>query len=296
MLLFLKEKLTGVLTLSLFTLNLIFIPSAVIIVGFAAYLLPFRWWRHSFDVSAQRLSVYWTAINNLIMKIAATKKWDIQGQGDLNPQHSYALICNHQSWVDILVLGYVFNFKTPFQKYFLKKELLWALPFAGLACKAVGYAFMERHTPQQIRKNPHLKDKDIQSAKKACQKFRETPSTIVNFVEGTRFSELKKERRQSPYQHLLSPKTGGLAIAINELQNYLTGIINVTVAYSPQAFSLWDFFCGKSNKISVRYEVLSISPELIGDYYHDRKYRQVLQSWLNQLWEKKDRQLDQLNP
>jgi 1-acyl-sn-glycerol-3-phosphate acyltransferase len=35
------------------------------------------------------------------------------------------VVSNHQSWVDIPALVQAFNRKTPYFKFFLKKELIW---------------------------------------------------------------------------------------------------------------------------------------------------------------------------
>jgi hypothetical protein len=43
------------------------------------------------------------------------------------------------------------------------------------------------------------------------------PTTIVNFVEGSRFTEEKRQQTRSPYQHLLPPKAAGIAMALNVL-------------------------------------------------------------------------------
>ncbi len=177
-------------------------------------------------------------------------------------------------------------------EFFLKKELLWTLPIAGLACKAVGFPFMARHTREEIRKNPKLKNADIESARVACEKFRAHPCTIMNFVEGTRFSPKKAKRQDSPYQHLLKPKSGGFAVVLSEMNTTLSGILNVTIGYSKADFSFWDFACGRLSKINLRYELLPITPDLIGDYYQNRLYRAHIQSWLNQLWQAKDHVLD----
>jgi len=61
------------------------------------------------------------------------------------------VISNHQSWVDIPALIQALNRRTPFFKFFLKKELVW-VPFLGLAWWALDYPFMKRYTyyPQVV--------------------------------------------------------------------------------------------------------------------------------------------------
>ena len=166
-------------------------------------------------------------------------------------------------------------------KFFMKKELLWALPIAGWACYFLGYPFMTRE----------LKTKDIETTRKACAKFKEFPTTVMNFVEGTRFTEKKHQNQASPYQHLLKPRATGLAVVLQELHPQLKGIINVSLQYTPSGLSLWEMLSGKIQTIDLHYELLPITPDLIGDPYQDRLFRKSFQLWLNNLWKEKDRRL-----
>jgi len=226
--------------------------------------------------------------------ISTRNRWDILGTGQLKKTGWYVMISNHRSWLDILVLGNIFNEKIPPLKFFMKKELLWQLPFAGLACYALGYPFMSRHSHAAIRKNPKLKGKDVETTKAACHRLRHFPSTLINFAEGTRFTEKKKERQQSPLKNLLKPHAGGAIVVVNELQDILSGIVSVTICYPKKTPTLWEFACGHFEKIIVRYEVIPITPDLLGDYYHDRQFRAHIQQWFNALWNKNDALIERL--
>lgn len=218
--------------------------------------------------------------------------WSIQGDGSqLSTKDSYLVVANHQTWLDILVLGYVFSGKTPSIRFFMKRELLWMLPIIGLACLAIGYPFLRRYSRQDIRKNPHLKNKDIETTQAACQKFKEFPTSIVNFVEGTR--RKASANAQSSFKNLLNPKAGGVAMVINELHQELSGILNVTIHYS-KPVSFFEYFRGDACVITVCYELLPITEDLIGDYYNDREFRRHFQAWLKKIWLQKDEQLNQL--
>ncbi len=234
-------------------------------------------------------------VNYWILQLSTYKKWQIEGADALDPQNWYLLICNHQSWMDILVLGVVFRKQLPILKFFMKKELLWSLPVAGWACYFLGYPFMARHSHEEVRKNPQLKTRDIETTRYACGKFKDFPTAVVNFVEGTRFTKAKHDAQQSPYQHLLKPKATGVALALQELHQQLSGILNVTLHYKPQNLSFWDFLSGKIVKIYLHYELLPVIPDLVGDPYEDRTFRRHFQQWLNGLWQEKDQQLDKLS-
>ncbi len=121
----------------------------------------------------------------------------------------------------------------------MRRELLWFFPLVGFGCWLLGYPFVHRHSRHSIHRHPELKAKDIEITQKASKNFKIFPTTIVNFIEGTRFTLLKHQHQTSPYLHLLRPKAGGIVIVINALQNKLAGIINVTLHYS-KPLSLWE--------------------------------------------------------
>jgi 1-acyl-sn-glycerol-3-phosphate acyltransferase len=138
------------------------------------------------------------------------------------------------------------------------------------------------------KKNPELKGKDIESARKSCEKFKHKPVSIFNFVEGTRFTEQKRRHQNSPYKRLLKPKGGGAALVLYALGNYLNRIINVTIVYPDGIPGLWDYFCGRVHRIIVEITTRPVSQDMVGSYYTDDAFKQRFQDWLNRLWEEKD--------
>ncbi|HLB55847.1 MAG TPA: acyltransferase [Coxiellaceae bacterium] len=283
------RSILGVISLFLYALTTVLLAVTILCVSLIVCIIPVRKWRFAIQKNfLQRTPSWYSTINSLIMRINTSGKWDILGTGQLQKNNWYVMISNHRSWLDILVLDRVFNKKIPPLKFFMKKELLWQLPFAGLACYALGYPFMSRHSHAAIRKNPQLKGQDVATTKKACQRLRHFPTTLINFLEGTRFTEKKKERQQSPFQHLLKPHAGGIAVVMHELQDILAGVVSVTICYPNKTPSVWEFVCGRFEKIVVRYELLPITPDLIGDYYDDRNFRAHMQQWLNEIWKKND--------
>jgi 1-acyl-sn-glycerol-3-phosphate acyltransferase len=291
----LLSNLRGVLVALLLFAALIFIALSILIGAAFVWVVPMKAWRHRGTRLLLLLPTWWMDINKCILSLNLHGKWDIQGEGPLKPKGWYILISNHQTWIDILVLGIAFKHKLPVLKFFMKKQLLWGLPLGGLACQALGYPFMERHTREDIRKNPALKGKDIETTKKACLKFKEHPTTVMNFVEGTRFNKIKHSKQRSPFKHLLKPSGTGTAVVLSELHDKLDGIVNATIHYNPKEISLWQFACGRLDKITVQFEVLPITPDLVGDAYNDREFRRHFQTWLNDLWQRKDDQLNELS-
>jgi len=289
-----KERIIGGIVtglLALYTVSLALFGVLVLIIG--VWLNPIPYFRKKTLNFLQRFPYMWSWVNHYLLQITNRNKLHLIGTDTLKKHGWYVLVSNHQNWADILLISTLFRDRIPVLKFFMKKSLMWRLPFAGILCYYLGYPMMNRHTRSEIKKNPALKGQDILTTKQLCAKFREHPTTIINFVEGTRFTKAKQARQQSPFHHLLKPKAGGVAIVIEELHDILDGIINVTIKYKGDKLNVWNFVCGRYQKIEVHYEVLPITPNLVGDYHQDREFRAQFQQWLNQVWARKDQQLEE---
>jgi 1-acyl-sn-glycerol-3-phosphate acyltransferase len=285
-----SRPLIACVALLLFTL-IYCIFSLLIIISFSLTLLiPLATLKKRARYQCMKLfSCAWACFYWVIIALRLSR-WHRHPGHKLDPNGWYLVIANHMSWLDILAAGVFFGFKIPPLKFFLKKQLRWSLPLAGLAAHLADFPFLERSSNRRSDKKTSSRSipKDIQTAQDTCKKLLNQPSTLILFPEGTRFSSVKRHRQKSPHQHLLKPKSAGIATVINEMHHKLTGIVDTTINYQPHQCSIWGFLCGKLNTIEISYQVLPISPELIGDYRHDRAYRRQLQAWLDELWKKKD--------
>ena len=232
----------------------------------------------------------WVAVNTFIQSLFIKITFNVSGIESLTPKDWYLVISNHQSWVDIVVLQRVLHGKIPFLKFFLKKELIY-VPFLGLAWWALDFPFMKRYSQAFLKKNPHLKGKDIETTQKACAKFKHKPVSVMSFIEGTRFTQHKHDKQQSPFQYLLRPKAGGIGFVFGAMGEHLAKIVDVTIHYPQGIPTFIDFLSGKVNCVNVDVKVLPITDELLGDYFNDRQYKQQFQKWVNQLWLDKDQRL-----
>lgn len=287
-------SLRGVIVMILLSVNTIIYGTFLFLSAALLRIIPFKRIRHYGMAFLITVVAWWIAFNKGILWLSTRGKIKMRGQDTLNPKDWYLLISNHRSWFDILVITTTFNYKLPMFKFFMKKELIWTLPMAGLACYFLDFPMLSRHTPEEIKKNPALKGKDVENTRKVCNKLKEFPTTIISFAEGTRFTPAKSKRQQSPYQYLLKPKAGGIAIVLEEMKDYLSGIVNVTLLYPKNNLNLWHFASGNFSEIIVSYEVLPITLDLIGNYDENREFRVQLQQWLNQVWQRKDDLLKQL--
>lgn len=281
MLSFLPGPVRGVLLLLLYVINTIFWSVVLFLMALLKLSVPVTAWRRLCSRAMDGIGTIWIFFNNLNTRLVNEIRWDVSGTDKLEKNRWYLVVANHQSWVDILVMQKIFYRKIPFLKFFLKKELFW-VPFLGLAWWALDYPFLERSSSSL---------KDIKSAKKACEKFRLFPVSIMNFVEGTRFTKEKQGEQLSPYSQLLEPKAGGIAIVLAALGDQLHSILDVTIAYPGGPRSFWAFLCGELSDVKVRVESLPIDKEISGDYFQDRQFRKKFRNWLNELWAKKDKTL-----
>lgn len=290
MLHFLPRPLIGILSLLCYVLNTLFWVIPILLLAIIK-LPPVQFWQNWISRLLDGCAVAWISLNNLTTRLFTRIRWNVSGLEKLSVKDWYLILANHQSWADILVLQNVFNRKIPFIKFFLKKELIY-VPFLGLAWWALDFPFMKRYSSAFLKKYPHLRGKDIETTRKACRKFSFKPVSIMNFVEGTRFTREKHDQQQSPFRHLLKPKAGGVAFVLGAMGHQLHKILDVTIHYPKGIPSFWDYISGKVRDITVNINVLPVQPELIGDY-NDPAYREHFQEWVNQLWHQKDQLLTQ---
>lgn len=209
---FLPRPLHGLIMAILLLTNTVFWVSQLYILVILKLILPIKSVRLVISDVMSLLAQTWAACNSQIANHLMRIDWDIRLPANLNRRGQYLACANHQSWNDIFVLMRAFGYKAPFFKFFLKQELIW-VPLLGLAWWGLDYPFMKRHTRDQLAKNPALKGKDMETTRRACEKFKDLPVMVLNFLEGTRFTEKKHAAQSSPYQHLLKPKSGGFAFA-----------------------------------------------------------------------------------
>ena len=288
----------GTISVIFYFLNTVLWATPILILS-VFKLIPIRFWRRFISYLLDACATAWIGVNNVNQRISSRTTWRVDGLEKLTKNDWYLVIANHQSWVDIVVLQRVFNRRIPFLKFFLKKELIY-VPILGLAWWALDFPFMRRYSKSFLAKNPHLKGKDMETTRKACEKFRTKPVSIMNFVEGTRFTQAKHDRQASPFKHLLKPKAGGAAFVLSAMGDQLHKLIDVTIDYPGGVPSFWDFVSGKVNDIRVNIKVTPIKDILEGgyfnaDYFDDPQVRSRFQGWLNGKWSEKDALLESLN-
>jgi 1-acyl-sn-glycerol-3-phosphate acyltransferase len=293
MMLFLPGPVRGILSFLLYVVNTVFWVIPIFLIAFLKFIIPINGWRRLCTTVLTAIAENWITVNNFNHRLTKKIQWDVSGIEGLDRKEWYMVLSNHQSWVDILVLQKIFNRKVPFLKFFIKKELIW-VPLLGLAWWALDFPFMKRYSAQFLKKHPRLKGKDLETTRKACEKFKTIPVSIMNFVEGTRFTIEKHNKQHSPFKNLLMPKAGGTAFVFQAMGEQLHRILDVTIVYPNGVKNFWHFLCGSVNEIKVRVRSLPIDKDLLGDYFNDAEFRERFQGWLNSFWVEKDRQIELL--
>lgn len=269
--------------------NVLFFCLLMVPVALVKLVLTYKPARRVIDRALNGIATTWIAVNNAWIAAVGNRGWDVAGIDGLRRDDWYLVAANHQSWVDILVLQYVFNRRVPMLKFFLKRQLIY-VPVIGLAWWALDFPFMQR-------KGGMSSARDLERARLACEKFRLVPTSVINFLEGTRFSQRKHDLQRSPYRHLLKPRSGGLATALATLGSHCHRLLDVTIVYPHGAPKFWDLLSGRVHDVIVRVQQREIPGELLaGDYATDSKFRTRMQDWVNELWAEKDVLIEQLTP
>ncbi len=294
MLVFLPPTARAVVAGTLLVLNSLFWCLVLFALALVKLVLPVERVRATVDRALNAVATRWVAGNSAWMRWTQRTRWDVEGLEQVEYRGWYLVSCNHQSWVDIFVLQHLLNRRIPLLKFFLKYELIY-VPVMGLAWWALDFPFMRRHSDQYLRQHPEKRLEDLETTRRACLKFARLPTSVMNFVEGTRFSVDKHAAQRSPYRHLLRPKVGALALTLHALGERFDSLVDVTIVYPDGVPTFWQFLRGDVERIVVRFARRPIPAEFFGpDYMTDSRARKRVQHWLHDLWQQKDRQIDEL--
>ena len=285
------QYIKGFIAALIFVTNTVVMVSTLLVFSLFKLLLPLPAIRVFLSKILVWIAESWILVNTTTHRWIHGKKIFIDELPELSKDQWYLVVANHQSTVDIPVLQAVFNKKIPFLKFFLKQELIW-VPFLGLAWWALDFPFMKRFSRETLAKKPHLKGKDMEQTKKSCEKFKHFPTSVINFVEGTRFTADKHQKQNSPYQYLLKPKAGGIGFVMGALGEQMKTMLLVTIAYPDETPGVWQYLCGNFSSVHVSCEKIVIPSTLLNkNYQNDEKFKSELFKWTENLWYKQDGRL-----
>ena len=290
----LKSFLIGLTTFFLIIFVLVIGFGTLTIINIPRIIIPLR----SFKIFLSKVSnvigditVYWVKLTMILMHGNNIEL--IGDDKEFKMDEWYMAMSNHQSWADIFVLLVSANYKIPLLKFFMKKELWW-IPFVFLANKTLNMPFVNRHSKEEVKKNPSLRTKDFENTIKSCKRFLRSPSTIFSYAEGTRFTRDKHKKQNSPYKNLLKPKVGGMATALSAMPKVNT-LIDYSLIYKTNKRSAWDFLTGEMRHVKVCVKKYDIPESLKNrNYSTDEKYREDFKIWIESIWAEKDEDIENL--
>ena len=238
----------------------------------------------------------WVSGNRLMLQVLAITKIhvSIDVEEPLDRERWYVVICNHQGWSDILTLQDTFLRRIPPLKFFVKQQLIW-IPFLGLAMWLLGFPYVRRYSREALARDPGLRRHDQEATRRASETFKHHPTSVLNFMEGTRFTPEKHAAQQSKYRNLLMPKTGGFGYVVAALGHRIHQVVDVTIIYPRGTPSFWEFISGQCPDVHVEISSRRIPAALLEQ--HDElseSTRAVLHSWVDELWSRKDQRIEAL--
>jgi 1-acyl-sn-glycerol-3-phosphate acyltransferase len=285
--------LRGCASISLMALNTVWWTALLFSVTFCKAVAPIAGWRRFTGRLMVGLANTWIACNNGILRLVNKVEWRFNLPQGLDCWRNYLVIANHQSWTDILALQRAFLRRIPFLRFFLKKNLIY-VPLLGQAWWALDFPFVKRQRKSGNAASRQAGPSNLDFVTRACAKYREIPVSIMNFVEGTRFSLSKHKHQASQYANLLRPKAGGVTTVLNAMPDCLHSILDVTIAYPGGAGSFWEFICSRGRQVVVHVEERKLAGLITDERLRDQGFRAYMEGFLNDLWAAKERKLAKL--
>ena len=236
---------------------------------------------------------WWTGGNRWLLKRLDLIEPDIDWKhiDDVSLDKWYLVISNHQSWTDIILLQSYLYGKIPPLKFFTKQQLIW-VPGIGLAMYVLGFPYVKRVSKAQIKANPNLRNADRDNIAEACKGFKNHPTSILNFLEGTRRTSAKQLNQSSDYKNLLRPKIGGIEYVIKDMGDNLHKLIDVTIVYPDGTPTFWQFVKGECRSVKFVVSHHEIPKEVLVD--NDIERRSSLSGWIKTIWMQKDQQISEM--
>ena len=236
---------------------------------------------------------WWTGGNRWLLKRLDLIEPDIDWKhiDDVSLDKWYLVISNHQSWTDIILLQSYLYGKIPPLKFFTKQQLIW-VPGIGLAMYVLGFPYVKRVSKAQIKANPNLRNADRDNIAEACKGFKNHPTSILNFLEGTRRTSAKQLNQSSDYKNLLKPKIGGIEYVIKDMGDYLHKLIDVTIVYPDGTPTFWQFVKGECRSVKFVVSHYEIPKQVLVD--NDIERRSSLSGWIKTIWMQKDQQISEM--
>ena len=286
----------GTIAILYIALNTLLCCVPIYLLAIPRALVPIPKVRAIIGSGMTRVIDAWVGGNRVLLRALSISRISVATQLDapLARDRWYVVISNHQSWSDILVLQDTFLARIPPLKFFVKQQLIW-IPLLGLAMWLLGFPYVRRYSREALAKDPSLRRHDQEATQRASEFFKERPTSVLNFMEGTRFTPEKHTYQQSKYRNLLMPKTGGFGYVVAALGERVHQVLDVTIVYPNGAPSFWEFISGQCSDVRVEIASSRVPSELFDAHEElPAEVRETLRAWVDTLWTRKDQRIDEL--
>ena len=284
---FIKYNLIGISSMFVLIINTLLLAILMIPLGIIKFVIPHKKFQASFTKLLIGIGEIWIFTNSIWVIGLHKPNIQIEGLENFDKNSWYLATSNHQSAADIFLVQKITNRKIPMLKFFIKYILVF-VPVIGICWWALDMPFLKRYSKEQIEKNPSLKGRDYKAMKKSLEHYSLHPVSIFSYAEGTRFSKKKHEKQNSPYENLLRPKEGGLAIALSNVPK-IEYLIDMTFIYESKNLSSWYFMCGKMKNIKIFISKIKIPEHFRNENLATNdSLRTEFKVWLNEIWKNKD--------
>jgi len=254
-------------------------------------VVPIKSLRQTFIKMGDFFGWAWCYCSVLATRMVSNVKWELVGLESIPSEKSCLIVSNHSSWFDIpAVLKAMMHTKIAV-RFFVKRPILY-IPLIGLGAWGIDCPFMRRYSKKYLQDHPERVADDAEETKKACAVFQGRQVFLLNYLEGTRFSKKKRELQGAEYKHLLKPKAGGVASALQAMGEQIQAILDFTISYPQGKPSCVGFICGKPFVARVHVRAIAVPDVGSGDYLNDPDSRLKYQNWVNGLWREKDLKMD----
>ena len=235
---------------------------------------------------------FWVSANSAMLRVLRVVNMEVhRPSAVLHRDRWYIVACNHQTWADILLLQTALRPCVPPLKFFTKQRLVW-LPLVGLAMKMLGFPYVRRASTTGGDGFRAAANRDREATLAACAVFRNHPTAVLSFLEGTRFTTAKHRAQKARFAHLLNPKIGGLSYVLSGLSAQRPQLLDVTIHYPEGAPGFWAFLCGRCNRAQLWVEVHDLPPDLAQQGLAAQRAK--LAPFVETLWRAKDARLTSL--
>ena len=200
-------------------------------------------------------------------------------------------LSNHQSWADIFIVQMITNRKVPMLKFFMKFVLIY-VPVIGICWWALDMPFLKRYSKDQLERNPSLRGKDFASMKRSLKSIVSIQSLFLVLPKVPDSLQQKYKDQNSPSIICLNPKKEDWLPQYQQCQDSIR--LLTSQLFTNQKKKLLGFLERNMNNARIFVQSLDIPDKFkISQLHENDGLRKEFKDWLNEIWHKKDKLINE---